>query len=257
MEVKPVIIAKDGVAKIGSDIITLTDQSVNKFSTTDIIAFVTFIVAIATSLADKAAAIFYDTTTIVLKSLTASMKQEVIALCKMELHPILILISNVVNQKLSIEKMDEFLYILRPYYSGTEAKELYDRLQKLTVKNVESITREKDQKGNYYFACGIKAAEGSLEFPSTLSFLTPVFDNIDSKTIQSTFDLFIDFHKDDEDKPTMSFTLKNPLFNELLEAEGRKIIEGYLESIEGYQKYYGSLSTIEKTDSWKYQKNSL
>ena len=261
MELKPVVIAKEGVAKIGNDVIELMDKTVNMFYTNDIRAFISFLLFYLTTMAENTKStvgIFYDSSSLTLKEIINPCKGiEPIAACMFETDPILLMIKSIIDKKMSLDTLDEFLFILRPFYDGTETQELYDRIQKFSMKKLESITREKDRRGNFVYACSIKDEEGAPEFPATISFKCPVFKNITESKIRIPLELFIDFHKDDDDHPVVLFTLKNPLFEMQVEERKRDIIESFISDMDGIQKFYGSLQTHEKTDSWKYQINKI
>jgi hypothetical protein len=260
LELKPVVIAKEGVAKIGNDIINLADRSVNVFKTNDLTAFIGFLLLFLSNQIGKIAkewSIFYDLTTLMLKETKGYKGQEPVATCHLKTHPILNLITTAIKGSLTLERLDEFLFILRPYYAGTEATELYERLQKFSVKKLESIVREKDRQGNYVYACTIKDEPGSPDFPASINFCCPLFENIEEHKIFINLELFIDYKKDEDGEPSILFTLKNPLINMQIERRGREIIEEYLSKVTLVDKFFGSLDTIEKSDSWKYQINKI
>lgn len=257
MEVKPVIVAKEGLARLGKDIITLEDQSTNFFDTTSLTDFISMLVDRITDIVEEgAAAIFYSTHKVVLKYLDPYHGQGNIATCTMQPHAVMQIIAKVKDRALTVQELDDFLFTVRDYYDGTEAKELYDRIQKLSVKKITSMTREKDRAGNYSYSFERKDGEGSVQFPAGIAFKTPVFENMDSNMVTVKYDLFIDY-AEGENGPKISFILKNPLLNEQLEAYCKELIEQHLSTVSSVKRYFGTMTTINQTDSWKYQANGL
>jgi hypothetical protein len=253
METKTVVIAKEGIAKIGSDIIVLKDQSVNKFTTDSIFDFIAFINLL--QLLVGKAVVFYSSTQLMLKETAAAIHQSALAVCALSVHPILERILRNTGRALQVKELDEFLFEVRNFYGDVNAKALYDRLQKLVVKKITSMTREKDRSGNYSYSAERKDGEGSVEFPASISFMVPVFEHMEDKKVAIVFDLFIDY-KEGEEGPSISFTLKNPLIQEYLEGMRKSIIEEAIKEIT-LPKLWGTLATIEQTDSWQYQKNGI
>ncbi len=256
-EIKPVIVAKDGVARVGSDIIELEDKSANAFTTDDLDSFIKYISTIQmTPLGDYG--IFYSSEQVEFKRLKPDYSSISAATCKLEVYSILDKIMWVENKVLSIDALDEFLYDVRGYYCDSAAKELYDRIQKLSVKKIEHITREKDRQGNFSYSVERKDGEGSVEFPASISFMVPVFQHNENDKVPLVFDLFISFSSANE-SATISFQLKNPRLQEIVKVARKAIIEKAFTGLPEpkYPTFWGVLNTTRQTDSWKYHKNCL
>jgi hypothetical protein len=264
-EVKAVVVAKDGVAKIGNDILTLRDESTITFKTTSMDAFLQYLgkmnsithatdaIGKVVKTEDKMRAVFYDNTRVSVCSTTPSYRNCSDAVCTMEMHPLLKRIMNIVNKEISITVLDEFLYEMRAD-GDLAANEVYDRLQKFQVKKAISVTREKDRAGNYICSVECQDKEGTREFPPKIGFTVPVFQHSQESIIVN-----VDFYImpiEVKDGIEIRFCLKDPLISEIVEARGKEIIETILEGVP-LPRYFGNLETFAQTDIWRYKENKL
>jgi hypothetical protein len=222
MEIKPVIVAKDGLARIGKDIIELKDCSTLQYVTDNIIDFVKFVVETLKTIVNGG--IFYSSDGIQFWSMTASHGQESVVFCSLSNNPYLDKIITANGQAFTIKQFDQFLYDMKLFYDEN-GKTLHNLIQKFSIKKVTSVERFTDKLGNFNYSVSRKD-DKEIEFPATISFVIPVFNHIEHET-KITFDFYMEYCEG-TDEPTITFKIKSLMLKQILQDVQKSIIEKYI-----------------------------
>lgn len=256
MENKLTVVARDGVALVGSHFHELKDESKAELATTDIESFLKFVKA-------KAGVIFYDYQTITAYNSVAEVTNNTapISSCTLCVTDILRTLQAKNNRGMSLEEFETFLLTFRPYLDQ-KALDLLSNLRDFRVSKVTDIERQKDNKGNYKFSISRQAnAKTQFEPPEKISFEVSVFEHLpDTITVpmEFSFDYKEIEDEDDESKHTvqMVFTVRNMQLDELFKARCKEIVQEVISGLSA-EKYWGALKIHKLNDSWKFKENPL
>jgi hypothetical protein len=259
MDLKATVVAKEGVANIGNDVIELNDKTQGTFMTRCLKTFVVFVLSfLKNNIPAKPdiRAIFFGLDNVQFKSTCPEYNELAFARCDLEKSVWLEQISKIVGRSISLEALDEFLFTMKDFYSGAEAKDLYDRIQKLSVKKILNLCREKDRAGNYSYMVEFKDGAGGAEFPAKIGFHVPVIEGIPD-TREFSFDLFVSYISNEE-KPSITFSLKNPAFEEEVKYHIKTIVSSEITPLtEKMGAFYGSFNVTNITDEWRHKINKI
>jgi len=232
----------------GCDYVQLTDGTDDTFDTDSIDSFADYL-----SIKDNDFRLFYDES--VCRAIESNVKYNTksIAVCSLQFSLLMQKLVNVANQNLGLDALEEFLTIMKPFIdqSGIDLLSCCNDFQS---SKITSVKRKRDQKkGNFCFSISQEdTGKNDFDPPESVKFELPIFDFIDDA---SKFEFEIHFsHRATEDDCRVYFKFYNPMFNNLLRMEQKRIIESKLERIDA-PKFWGSLEINNRTDEWKYKFN--
>lgn len=254
MEPKIILRTTDGKpARVGSDIIELTDESFRKFQTSDISSFLKFITE-----QEKPELLIYTNRSIIAKRAFCRMDEDV-AICSLQNSNPLSQLSRIIGSFIVLENFEAFLKYMVTFV-GQTGLNLLSKLKDFKVTKTTNIERQKDQAGNYSYICERKNSVGnskekeSFTPPDKLKFNFPIFQFIDERR-DFEFDVYFDFVNQD-DKVIIKFKIDSPFFTEQLQEYQKEIIESILEE-QTCEKYMGEFEHRKEDNSWKYKPNPL
>ncbi len=243
--------SKDGILKLGNDILDLNDESKSSFTTDDFESFVEY----SKVYGDKASIYYSEKEIKLIPKGEARQNNLPLAICNMSNSPALTLLINCVNKKQDIQKMEDFLKTMKGYLNE-EGLKFLSNIQDFSISKITKIVRKKDNRGNYTFIVE-KEDAGNAEYlpPETINFTIPIFKHLNDSA-NFVFDIVFDYTEAAPGEVYLYFKLENLNFTELLVSVFKKITTNIIKSVE-LPKYYGNYELIEMTDEWRYKENIL
>jgi hypothetical protein len=255
MENKVTVIAKDGVARIGSDFHVLEDESSYVFETDSVEDFKKYVVD--SNVPDTRICFTYGKA-IAFNPEEAHQTSRELAVLKLSEHALLGVLSNVILKKQSLEQMEEFLMKMRPYLDDNGLF-LLSNIRDFRVSKILKIERQKTKNANYTYHISRQSAADDFTPPEKIAFIIPIYNHI-AETVRIEMEVLFDFSEveDDNEKKSVEtvFTLFNYQFTEHVQWLKKEITTRELNTL-AFEKFWGDVSLNKATDSWKYQKNGV
>lgn len=237
----------------GKDVQILEDHSNFTMKTDDPTAFLSFCSRILDKEASAPKEVFFSLDHISLVDVDRDRYTIPRANCAIRRSELLMLLQNSINKAYSLGDFEEFLFTMKPFLCK-EAKNLYAYVRNFKMSKISAITRELDNQGNYNYSVTRKkgGAENDVTIPEKITFTLPVIDNCDSELNEYNFsvDLFFSWI-DTEDGASAFFTMKNPLFKQVIQQATRTVIESTLAELH-CPRTWGHLDLVTKTNEWAF-----
>lgn len=253
MELKTMVVAKDGQALLGRHFHTLNYFTRKTFSTNMIITLIQYISTIITDVSF----IVFNARKITVMPSNPNEHSGILATCELNNSPIMDLLNKYCNRELTLQQLETFLYDIRKHWgSGTDCKDLYDHVRDFTLKKLTTFERKKDNQGNFIFAYSRKDEKGDIEPPKPIKLVhIPIFNLHNAELPEIEFDVNMEFEQHD-DSAEVTYTLRNPFFNQIVMEAQKAAIEGYLAGVP-QPFFWGEAGITTEDDGKKYMENGL
>jgi len=249
MEARINVIAKDGLARIGNDIIQLVDESASTYHTDNVSDFRKFL----SENPRKKGVLFYNECKVTSVSQGPKWNTVPDAVLTLKNSTILSRLISTHQKKISLKEFELFLLAFRNYTGSVELS-LLSQLKDWRVSKMTEIIRSKDKKGNYTYLVKREDGNGGFDPPEQITITIPIFGHIDHDAC-FIFDLFFDFEERNGEVTTY-FQIMNYTFDDELFQHRKRILESELASILCPQ-YWGEDELVRTNDLWKYQSNGV
>jgi hypothetical protein len=244
-----VTVPENGVVNIGNQMYKVADKTKATFKTTSIKDFVEYI-------DPKTDFVFYTEKQLIAHTtLAPSYTDKTKAECSLGFTDLLVRLINDNGKKKSLVEFEELLTITRNSLTGSGSIKLLDILENLTVSKVKTISRQKDNVGNYSFAVSSEKGRHDFTFPKTIKLSVPVLKNIESMH-DFQFDFFLTWVETGSD-PQLYFQIKNIQLGTEIEAAVIEIITKHLKAAKVANCKFGTFEVFPQTDDWENKKNEL
>lgn len=251
-ETKLSIISKDG--NIGSDVIQLTDTIRTVFTTKCIDSFKRYIYNGRVIEGDNLSLYIGEgSVEAYFSNLPLDRDTKAVSKYNIKYHPIIDYLIKNNNRKLDLTGFENLLEETRNYLNGTDSIALLDILTNLQISKTKTVSRQKDQRGNFNFQFVSEAGKNDIEFPKKIGFKVPLFAIGRIVWIELEF-RFIFGYSDVDEKPVLSFTLSNVSLKEEIETF---VLNFLVDEFKECSVFIGDYSIHVSTDEWKYHKNPL
>lgn len=241
---------KEGLARIGNDVITLEDECHRIFVTDELKSFINYL----KNGIEEGFFILYNHEECRAQPDGYNRNTDDIAICSLTCHPALEMLLGKVDRSMDLKTFEDLLRYMRAY-SDSAAFDLMSWVKDFNVSKVTSIQRKKEPNGNYNFVVSRESSDREKYTPpEQITFTLPIFEHIETK-ISFTFDFIFDFTNSD-DVVLTSFKIINPTFREDLKTAQKAILSTELNTLKN-EKYWGSTKIEKHDNSWMYRENSL
>lgn len=236
---------------LGSDYLTLKDQSYITFETSNLISFLKY----NERLVEKDTYVDGDTVTCYNPNQKSDIRDyKPVSICTMLKDPMLEYFETINNSSYPIDQFIQVIDKLQSHLS-TSGLHLKSNIENLSFKKIVQIDRQQDNSGNYNLAVKAeKAPNQEYDFPKELTFNFDIYQGI-ATPISITAKLFVKWSLDDGNYKIL-FRLYCANLRQLIKEEKETYFFKLLQSDSNNEVFIGKLHIYQYTDSWKYRKNS-
>jgi len=246
---KVVVIAKDGKASVGNDIISIVGTAKLSMVTDIIDDFVSYMKTV------KDMVLFFTNEKIVAYPAKPEYGDDEVAVCHIRASAPLQLLMKFINNNSSPEALEEMLFSMRDMCDAN-ARQLYDQVRNLSITKVTKCERSKDNRGNFSYIVTRKDGEkDQVEPVKKVTFNVPLFKGNRVNGISVNLDVRMDYRETDSGV-TISFSLTNLFIDDDLQTARKATITKLLETT-GLPMYWGVGHVDSSTDEWKYKVNAI
>lgn len=247
---KVVIVAKDGEAaadvRIGCPVIPVHANVQQTFDTPSVDEFASYVAEME---GDEDLIVSYDedgNCDAFKKKMAPFLETMPVASGRPGSSGLLKVLASNINTKMSADKLESFLYKFRKFYN-VDGHTLYGQVRNLSISDVVSVERKKNNNGEVRFAYETKKGPDSPKFPETITISVPIFSvRMEGDTVDVVIDVIHTYRMGSE-RPELYWELSCPEFGEIICSGRAKIVKSKLAGLKS-RVVFGSMSVVNSTD---------